>query len=187
MNELYNEYAAGLYLLAQEEHAEQRWLEQLTGLLALLEEQPQYVRLLDAPMVETSERLALAEQAFGAYVDAPVLHLIQLLASRRRMGLFAKCVRQYGALYDTQFGIERAEAVTAAPMTDTQVQALTKKLSQITGKTVVLQNRVDKSCLGGVVLRMNDTQIDGSVKNGLEKLKRQLLSAEGLVNHAVQG
>ena len=66
MNELYNEYAAGLYLLAQEEHAEQRWLEQLTGLLALLEEQPQYVRLLDAPMVETSERLALAEQAFGA-------------------------------------------------------------------------------------------------------------------------
>ena len=82
--------------------------------------------------------------------------------------------REYYALYDESRGILRVEAVTAIPLSDSQRDAMTKKLSLSLRKTVILTNTVDKSTLGGVTLRYSGVQLDGSVKTRLDKFEAAL-------------
>ena len=67
-----------------------------------------------------------------------------------------------------------AVAVTALPLNDAQMQALTKRLEQATGKTVRLKNRVDSTVLGGVRLEMEGKQLDGTIKGRLTELQGRL-------------
>ena len=59
-------------------------------------------------------------------------------------------------------------------MSERQLEALKNKLDLITGKNVVLENRVDRSVIGGVSVRMTDIQLDGSIKNKLESFRESL-------------
>jgi F-type H+-transporting ATPase subunit delta len=64
--------------------------------------------------------------------------------------------------------------ITAVPMKEEEVKELQTKLSAKYNKTVVLENEVDKSVLGGVLVRLGNEEIDGTVKNRLDKMKEQL-------------
>ncbi|MGI4791919.1 MAG: ATP synthase F1 subunit delta, partial [Janthinobacterium lividum] len=67
-----------------------------------------------------------------------------------------------------------AEASTAIPLTADQAERLTQSLQTLTGKTIRLTTLVDTSLVGGVVVRIGDTVMDGSVRGKLERLERQL-------------
>ena len=103
-----------------------------------------------------------------------LLNLIKILIEKRDMRYFSKVASEYYSLYDTSRGILRVEAVTAIPLTDSQRDAMTKKLSSSLNKTVILTNAVDKSTLGGVKIRYSGVQLDGSVKTRLDKFESAL-------------
>ena len=64
--------------------------------------------------------------------------------------------------------------MTAVPMSEAQTEALKKKLEALTGKTIALTARVQPGCLGGVRLEVEGTQLDGTVKNRLDEVRRLL-------------
>jgi F-type H+-transporting ATPase subunit delta len=66
--------------------------------------------------------------------------------------------------------------VSAAPLTDDELTALTTRLETTTGGRIELQTSVDPSLLGGLVVRVGDRLIDGSVRGRLERLRNQLTS-----------
>ena len=82
----------------------------------------------------------------------------------------------YEELYDSARGIERVEAITAVALTEAQLTALTKRLNAMTGKRAVIKNTVDPTILGGVKLRYQGKQLDGSVKTRLDKFEAALKS-----------
>ena len=65
-------------------------------------------------------------------------------------------------------------AITAVAMSDELKAKLVDKLQSITGKKIVLTNKVDPACLGGVILQMDDMQFNDSISSKLETLKNQL-------------
>ena len=71
-------------------------------------------------------------------------------------------------------GIIRAEAISAIPLTEEQRKKLAEKLARITGKQIVIENKVDPSLLGGIKLRYMGIQRDGSVKARLDGFARTL-------------
>ena len=103
-----------------------------------------------------------------------LLNLIKILIEKRDLRYFSKVASEYYSLYDNSRGILRVEAVTAIPLTDSQRDAMTKKLSSSLNKTVVLTNTVDKTTLGGVKIRYSGVQLDGSVKTRLDKFESAL-------------
>ena len=64
--------------------------------------------------------------------------------------------------------------MSAVPLTGRQAEALRAKLAALTGKTIALSSRVDPACLGGVRLEVGGTQLDGTVQNRLDALRRRL-------------
>ena len=70
--------------------------------------------------------------------------------------------------------IVRGEVTTAVPLAPDKMRALEQSLGQATGRTVMLEARVDPSIIGGVVTRLGSTVYDGSVTTQLQKLKQSL-------------
>lgn len=164
-----------LFLIAEEDGVTERIAEDVGTVRAVLSESPQYVKLLDTPALSKDERIALIDNAFSS-VDERLLNLLKILAEQRGVYLFAKVFDTYEELYDSARGIERVEAITAVALTEAQLTALTKKLNAMTGKTAVIKNTVDPTILGGVKLRYQGKQLDGSVKTRLDKFEAALKS-----------
>ena len=77
-------------------------------------------------------------------------------------------------LYNKHNNIEKATVITAVAMSDELKTRLVDKLQAITGKNIVLTNKVDPACLGGVILQLEDKQFNDSISGKLETLKNQL-------------
>ena len=167
------EYGKALFELAEESGRTDALLSELNLVRAAFDENPEYKKLLDTPALPKDEKLALIDRAFLG-IDEYVLNLLKILCERHSVYLFSKTVDSFAALYDEARGIERVEAITAISMTDTQIETMKVKLDAITGKNVVIRNTVDKTILGGVVLRYSGVQLDGSIKTRLEDFKKSL-------------
>lgn len=167
------EYGKALFLLAEERGTLEETLSDLSAAGDALAAYPSYQRLLDSPAVPVGEKRALIRSAFSVLQEDTVSFL-SLLAERHALYSFSKCAAAYRALYDEARGIERVGAVSAVPMTRKQKEVLTEKLSRMTGKTVLLENTVDPSLLGGIRLRCAGIQLDSSLRTRLNTLEKQL-------------
>ncbi len=166
-------YAKALFLLTEEEGATENILGELSALADIMRENPEYSRLLDTPALSKEERISLIDEALSSFNER-LLSLIKILAERRLTRIIPELYKEYYALYCDIRGILHAEAITAIPMTESQLLNMKEKLESVTGKRVVLKNTQDKSILGGVMLRYEGVQLDGSVKTRLDKFEEAL-------------
>ena len=123
-----------------------------------------------------SSRLELAVAAIGPQVSRPVLNLVVLLLRRGRIELLPRVAEEFARLDDLRNDVIHATATSAAPLGSDELRALTARLEQLTGGRVELATDVDPSILGGVVVRLGDRLIDGSVRGRLERLRSKLAS-----------
>jgi F-type H+-transporting ATPase subunit delta len=133
-------------------------------------------RSLKRDALPLTSRLDLAVAVIGPDVSRPVLNLIVLLLRRGRIELLPRVAQEFARLDDLRNHVIHATAISAAPMGKDEVRALTARLEQLTGGRVELATDVDPSILGGVVVRLGDRLIDGSVRGRLERLRSQLAS-----------
>ena len=168
------EYGSALYALAAEEHCEDDVLNGLTLARDAFSEQPDYLKLVQNPALPAAERLGLLDEAFSG-AHPYVLNFLKLLCERSALGLTGGCLAQYRALLFEARGILPVQAVSAVAPTDAQQKALAEKLSAKTGLTVQLENLVDPSVLGGVKLRYEGRELDGTASGRLAALRRALL------------
>ena len=116
------------------------------------------------------------ESIFGKVVSKPVLNLIQLLLRRGRIHQLPTVAAEFRRLDNARQGITLATATSAAPLSADEIRAITARLEQLSGGRVELDVQVDPSLLGGLIVRVGDRLIDGSVRGRLERLRNQLVS-----------
>ena len=101
-----------------------------------------------------------------------------ILVDRRRIALLAAVIQSFEVQVDERLGFARAEVASARELTGTQRTSIDGQLERITGKRIRARYTVNDSLIGGVVARIGSTVYDGSVRGGLNSLKRRL-GAEG--------
>jgi F-type H+-transporting ATPase subunit delta len=139
---------------------------------------PELRAALENPRVQTSERdavlRAVAERlGFGTLG----LNAIRYLARRRRLRALPEIAERLRRLADERRGVVRATVTAAAPLPEAFYERLTRELEALTGQSVSLERREDPSLIAGVVTRIGDRTIDGSLRGRLERLGRQLQSS----------
>lgn len=178
MTHFAREYGNALYELAREEELEEQLLEQLKLVRDCLNDQKDYVRLLCARNLEIGERIRLLDEAFGGSLHPYLLNFLKLLTGRGAMTYFFECADVYRMRYDEDHGVAQATAVSAAPLTAEQTQALIRKLEDISGKRVELKTRVDASLIGGMQVDLEGRRYDNSIRTRLERMRRTLIESE---------
>ena len=170
-------YALSFFSLAEEENKEQEIFEELTEIEAIFAKNPEYTVLLDSPTVNVSERCNLIDEAFSACGEY-VKNFLKILCEKKYIHIFPECVKEYEKQYNKKLGIEKVTAITAIPLSDELREKLIKKLEKDTGKIISLEQRVDKSILGGIILRTENSQTDASVRARLEGIRAELSSQQ---------
>ena len=172
----YENYSRALFELALEGGSLAEIMSDGETVRSVLSENGEYTGVLDSPVLPLEERLSMIDSAFGG-MNENLVNLIKILAEGRRTRLLPKILAHLETLYDEHEGIIRAEAISATELTEGQKEALAERISAITGKSARLTTRVDRGLLGGLVLRFEGRQIDGSVKGRLDALSESLRSA----------
>ena len=168
-------YAEAAFEIAQRDGTVDTWRSELQTVAAVLGDE-RVVRHLSNPAVPLETRAGLIEQAIGRSVSGPVKNLVQLQLRRGRIDQVRRVADEFRRLDNERQGITVATATAAAELTPDEVRALTTRLEQFTGGRVELDVTVDPSLLGGLVVRVGDRLIDGSVRGRLERLRNQLVS-----------
>ena len=178
MTRFSKEYASALYSLARDEGLEAEFASQMEEICALMRAEPDYLRLLDARSVDAAQRKALIDAAFGAQAHPYIVRFMKLLIDRGGIRHFPECAAAYRQMYDADFGVETAEAVSAAELTAAQKDALKAKLEKMTGRKIELRCAVDPSLIGGVRVDVMGRRYDNTVRTRLEGMRRTLTGNE---------
>ena len=173
------EYGGALYDLAVEEHCEDAVLEGFALAVDAFEQTPEYLKLVQNPAVPLAERLTLLDEAFSGAHEY-VRSLLKILCEKSALGIASGCLQEYRARFNAARGILPVEAITAVPLDEAQKKALCEKLlGQLGGtvRSIQLKNVVDPSVMGGVRLRYEGKELDGTAAGRLAALRRILTQA----------
>ncbi len=164
-------YARALFELARERGALDAVAADMRALLRVVDEVPGFARFLKSPLPDARAQTS-AMRAILETLDAHELSrgLATVLVRNRRLALLDEVARAWLALLARDRGEVRVRAITAEPLGEAQARALREAL----GEGVVVDNDVDPSIIGGLVLRVGSRMIDASVKHRLTALKGML-------------
>ncbi len=166
-------YASALFGMARKSDVD-AVSQDLSQVLATARNEPQLMQVLTHPRITEKRKNELTGQIFGDL--RPTLQaFLRLLITRDRVGLLPAIGVHFEKLVDEWKGEADAEATTAVELSETQKDALVKRLEATTGyKKIRLLTHVDPSILGGMTVRVGDHLIDGSITTQLQMLREQL-------------
>jgi F-type H+-transporting ATPase subunit delta len=168
-------YADAAFAIAERDGNVRAWLTHLERAAALVSDE-KAENLLDNPALPLDKRRELLEAAIGKDAPPALLNLLLLLLRRGRIELVPRIAIALRELVDRKSGIRRAVVTSASELSAQEVRALEERLERDTGGKVELQVKVDPSLLGGLVVRVGDRLLDGSVRGRLERLRDQVAS-----------
>lgn len=171
-------WGRAIFELGKETNAVTRLNEDIAAFAALYTSNEELASALTNPLVPEGSREALiAEVATKMGLSDTARNALRLLAQKRRVAALPFIARQLARLSDEDQNILRADVSTAGPVGDEYLAKLRGELEKATGKKVSITHKVDKSLIGGVVTRLGDRVIDGSVKTRLTTFRESLLRA----------
>ena len=168
-------YAEAAFEVALRDGTVERWRSELQAAAAVVSD-PRAIGALSNPAISIDLRSDAVRGLLDGVASQPVQNLVQLLLKRGRIEQLPRVAAEFRRLDDRRQGITNAIITSAAPLTQDEVRAITQRLEQQTGGRIAIDVRVDPSLLGGLVVRVGDRLIDGSVRGRLERLRTRLVS-----------
>ena len=174
MTDVAKAYGGALYELGLELGKTKELLEEATALKDAFSQNPKFAKLLVTPTLQKDERLKIVDDCFKGKVDQNLVNFIKILTENGTVGEFSNCVVEFRNRYNHDNNIEEIVVVSAVALSSDQMQRLNKKLSDLTGKTILMSNKIDPTIIGGIHLEMEGTELEGSVKGKLDVLRQKL-------------
>jgi F-type H+-transporting ATPase subunit delta len=165
-------YAQAVFSLAKERGTLDRWQADLSVLNKVMAD-PVAEVYLGNPNVPVEDKVALFEKVL-ADAQPEARNLARLLIQRHRLNIIPDLCRLYLDADLAERGIAIADVTTAEPLGPDVQQMIRAKLHELIGKEIELRLHIDPSIIGGIVARVGDQLIDGSVINQLRRLRARL-------------
>ena len=151
--------------------------DELSELASLWNQSAELRQALENPVFRPEEKRAVLREHPARVAPTPeVQRFVLLLLDRRRIVLLPAIARAYRELADAQLGRVRADVTSAEPLAPATLDRVRRSLEQRTGKKVIIELAVDPELIGGVVARVGDLVLDGSVRTQLADLRARLLN-----------
>jgi F-type H+-transporting ATPase subunit delta len=165
-------YAEAAYDVAREERSVDAWRRDLDAAVRAVTS-PEALKLFREPTIERSKKLGAIETVL-ANAQPGVLNLLRLLVLRERVALLPQIRDEFVRLDRETRGVVEAEVTVAREYDQSEREDIRQGLAAATGKQVELRFSVDPRILGGIVVRIGDRLIDGSVSGRLQRLRHEM-------------
>lgn len=177
-------YAQALLHAADEKQAAEEVASEFADLIAYMGRDTDFVQFLTAETVDDEPRRESLEKLFRGRMNELLLNLLQVLNDRGRLHLLRLIYRCVELRMEKRHHQQEVVIETAMPLTDELRQQLKVGIGEYMGKEALLIEHVQPELIGGVVIHIDDVQIDASVSSRLRTV-RQRMSERAV--HAIHG
>lgn len=171
-------YAEALLALARKNGDVEQWGDLLDAIATAMREDQTLRTFLESPKLAASQKIEILEKALGRRVPKLFLRYIGTVIQKRRQMIIPEIAIEYQALIDESENRLHANVTVAREPAEPEKDALARQLSRVFGKKVVPHISQNPAILGGVIVRVGDTVMDGSVRKRLSTLKQRMLASE---------
>jgi len=175
IHEVARKYASALFQAAKDKSLIDASYAQMNDFRAFIEKDKNLLRFLTAPQVNEAEKIAVVREALGDSLDRLFVEFLVVLIEKNRIGHLESIIDEFNRQVEAHKGIGRATVITAVPLTDDQRQRLTERLAAVSGLTIRIEQKVDRSIIAGMIVIMHNQIIDGSVRHGLDQIHDRLM------------
>jgi len=167
------EYAQAVFDTAMEKGELDMWRADLNIIAATVRE-PTLAGIMRSVTLSPREKMETLSKRL-VKVGPQALNFVRLLIEQDRIELIDQIVSEYERLLDAHYlDVEYVEVTTAIPLDEEHKERIAHRLAEIRGRQIRLSSRTDPSIVGGMIIRIGDRVIDGSVRNRLIELKQSL-------------
>ena len=176
MEEIAEVYARALFEVAQEHDKLDLVREQLGQFADALAEDRELQLFLFSPYFTSEEK---KEGVARVVVDADerFVNFLQLLAERHRMPVLFRIRRAFDTMWAEENKLLPVTVTSAVELHEGLAEEIGKRIQEQTGRTVELSSNVDPDVLGGLMVRVGNMVLDDTVRNKLERLRKQVAKA----------
>ena len=167
-------YAAAIYELAQAESDLARVEGELSSIASAIDSSTELRSALTDPALPLDRKRAVIDDLLGGRASRTTATVIGMIAGLNRMSELGEISKQLSERSAAAVGKKLAEVRSAIELDDATVQRLAAALEKQIGTAVEVRTVVDPSIVGGIVARVGDTVIDGSVRSRLDSLRQAL-------------
>lgn len=169
-------YAQAVFEMADQAGTLDRWERDLRRLADAFGD-PAVAAFFASPKAPSEQKHTLARNLLGPEAEPLVLNLAGLLIERGRVALLPQLYAAFEELLLARRGIALGDVTTAIPLNDEERAAVRQRLKALLGKEVQVRAHVDPEIIGGIIVRVGDQLIDGSVISRLRALRERLVTA----------
>lgn len=166
-------YALAAFKRAVETQQVEQWSSDLVGLLGVLSDQDLKL-FLDNPKIGKPELIVVLRECCEGQVSSETINFLSLLVQNGRLLLMPKIVELFEDYKANAQGYVDVDIATAFEFSDDVRVSLKTTLEKAFGKAVNLNVRIDRSLIGGILVRAGDKVIDGSIKGRLQHMQKTL-------------
>ncbi|MNI14814.1 ATP synthase subunit delta [compost metagenome] len=170
-------YAKALFEIAKENSTVSQIEEELASIVKVIKDHADLRKLLSHPNVDSAAKIDLLKKVFEGNVSEVLFNTLQLLFTRRRESILPYLLNDYIQIANEELGQATAIVTTPYALSESDQQGVAVQFTQITGKTIRVENVIDPKLIGGMQVRIGDRLYDGSLIGKLNRLEKQLLQA----------
>ncbi len=169
-------YGEALFEAAMENKQEAQLMEEIRTVCGILDENPGFEKLMTHPGIPKQEKVAVIRQVFDGRASKELTGFLTIVVEKERYQDLRAIFSYFTDKVKAEQGIGVAYVTSAAELSGAQRESVKEKLLATTGyRTMEMHFQTDASLIGGMVIRINDRVVDGSIRRKLDDLTRQLL------------
>ncbi len=171
-------YGRALFELARERNLIDVAWEQFNVLSEYIGKDRTFMDFMAAPQIPDAQKHELMTKVFAERLAHPFFEFLLVLVDKHRMKFLPEIIEEFDRLVRIERGIISAVCITTAPISPEEREKLIERLARKSGLKIELEERIDESIVGGMIVIFQNQIIDGSIRYALSLLRNRLMKTK---------
>ena len=167
-------YARAMFDIASEDQSYDDWLNKLK-LIADTRVEVNFANVLNSTKLSVTKKMNLIDDVFSNKLNKLQLNFLKLLTKNQSFFIIQDIYKQFLGLVEKRNNLIRVTVTSPYQISDDLKNQILNLVNDISGADSIIEEKIDSELIGGVVIRLGDTVIDGSIKNKVKQLRRELI------------
>ncbi len=169
-------YAKALLMLAKEQNCVEAIVQDARMIQGLVKESKDLSILLESPLIKAEQKSTVLEKIFASNVHQLSMGLIKQILKQNRERLLGLICEEVLNRYNEENKIAKVSLSTAVPLEENAKNQILEQLKAAYQLSAIeLDEQIDESLIGGIVMRMGDKQLDASIRRQLNDIKKEII------------
>jgi len=167
-------YSKAIFQIAEESNNLSNLKDDMDSIISAHKSSEDFKNLINNPLINHSDKKEILSIVISK-MNKQTSNLINLLIANKRLSILYDIAHGFNDIYNRENNIERATVVTATPISEKIKNQVLKKIQTLSNKSVEIENIIDKTIIGGFILRYENREYNASFSQRLNKLKSELI------------